>query len=548
MLLDGFTHYRKEDAEKYDKMRWWAGLTFGDLIDKAADIYPEKEAFVDGRSRLNFARMRETVNRFAIGLMELGIQPLERVLLQIPNWNEFVCAYFGIQKIGAIPVLLIDRYRQYEINHLIKLTGATAWLVPEKYKKVEYLPIINDVLKENSRVSHVVLVRGESRETLLNMERLIEDAEPTKEKLNRLAERRPDPMQVAHMGPTGGTTGLPKVVPHTHNNYLCRVEYVARRWELNSHETCLAVAPVGHDLIFVSLICSTIFTFGKLVFLDSTQAEDICRTIQSEKVTAVVWVPTLAQRLIHFDGLDDYDLSSLKKMYCSGGQSSSDLIRSVVKRLGCTYLNGYGGTEGMITLTSLNDDLDSVCKTVGKPVCPYDHYKIVDSHGREQPPNTPGELLVKGPCIFTGYYGAPEENVKIFDRDGFFRTGDVARIDETGRITLAGRIKEMINRGGESISATEIENLICDHSDVVSVAVIPMPDPEMGERVCAYIQAKPGAELTFQEIISFLKGEKASVLQLPERIEFLNELPHTRAGKIDKRALMENLGIRMDAE
>jgi len=492
--------------------------------------------------------MRGKVDRLGISLMELGIKPLERVLVQLPNWNEFICAYFAAQKIGAIPVLLIDRYRQYEINHLIKLTGATVWLVPEKYKKVNYIPIIRDVLKENPGVAHVVLVRGGSHESLLNMENLIENGAATEENLSRLAERRPDPMQVAHMGPTGGTTGLPKVVPHTHNNYLCRVEYAARRWELNSRESCLAVAPVGHDLIFVSLICSTIFTFGRLVMLDSTEAEDICRTIQSEKITAVVWVPTLALRLIHFDGLDDYDLSSLQKIYCSGGQSSSDLIRNVVKKLGCVYLNGYGGTEGMITLTGLNDDLDHVCRTVGKPVCPYDHYKIVDIQGREQPPNTPGELLVKGPCIFTGYYSAPEENLKMFDRAGYFRTGDVAKIDEAGNITLTGRIKEMINRGGESISATEIENLICDHPGVVNVAVIPMPDPVMGERVCAYIQTKPGAEIDFEEIIHFLKGKKASVLQLPEHIEFVSSLPCTRAGKTDKMALSADIKKRMYAE
>jgi non-ribosomal peptide synthetase component E (peptide arylation enzyme) len=168
----------------------------------------------------------------------------------------------------------------------------------------------------------------------------------------------------------------------------------------------------------------------------------------------------------------------------------------------------------------------------------------VDSHGREKLPNTPGELLVKGPCIFTGYYGAPEENLKMFDRDGYFRTGDVARIDEAGHITLTGRIKEMINRGGESISATEIENLICDHPGVVNVAVIPMPDPVMGERVCAYIQTKPGSEIAFEEIIDFLKGKKASVLQLPEHIEFVNTLPCTRAGKIDKKFLMADIKKR----
>jgi non-ribosomal peptide synthetase component E (peptide arylation enzyme) len=202
-LLKGFTPYRKEDAEKYNRLGWWAELTLGDLLDKAADIYPNKEALVDDQSRLTFSQVRERVNRLAISLMDLGIRTTERVLVQLPNWSEFVYSYFALQKIGAIPVLLIDRYRPYEINHLFRLTGATSWVVPEKYRKTDYLPIIKDVLKNSPRVKHVILARGGKHRHLLNLERMIEQAELKERDLGRLARRRPDPMQVAHMGPTG---------------------------------------------------------------------------------------------------------------------------------------------------------------------------------------------------------------------------------------------------------------------------------------------------------------------------------------------------------
>jgi len=540
-LLKGFTPYKKEDAEKYNRLRWWAGLTFGDILDKAADIYPDKDALVDGRSRLTYSQVREMANKLAIALMELGIKTMDRVLVQFPNWSEFVYSYFALQKIGAIPVLLIDRYRKYEISHLFRLTGATAWIVPEKYEKTDYLPIIDDVLKDNSRVKKVIVVRGERHKHLVNLESLIEQAELTKRNLNRLAKRRPDPMQVAHMGPTGGTTGLPKVVPRTHNDYLCRVEYAARAWELTSNDIMLITAPIGHDLSFSLGLCTTLFTFGKVVMLDSTQAEDICRTIQKERVTAVAWTPTFASRLINFEGLKEYDLSSLRKMYCGGGASTAQLIRDVSQKLGCIYVNAYGGTEGMKTQTRLGDDLELVCRSIGKPTCPYDVYKIVDSKGKELPRNAQGELVIKGPGIFTGYYNAPEENKKAFDKHGFFRTGDLAMMDDAGNITLTGRIREMINRGGESISAVEIENLISAHPGVASVAVIGMPDPVMGEKVCAYIQPKPGSKTDFEGIISFLKAKRASVLQLPERIEFVDSLPLTQAKKVDKRALLEDI-------
>ena len=541
MSLEGFTPYRKEDAEKYNRLRWWPGLTLGDVLDKAADVYPDKVAFVDGRNRLTFGQAREKTNRLAVSLMKLGVLPQDRVLVQLPNWNEFVFAYFAVQKIGAIVVILIDRYRPYEIGHLIRITGATSWIVAEKHKKTDYLPIVQDVLKDQPQLKNVILARCESPGKYQSMERLILEAELNNENLSRLANARPDPMEVAHMGPTGGTTGLPKVVPRTHNSLVCGMEYAARAWEMDIQDTTLLAGPIGHDLSFTKGFCGSLFTLGKTVFLDSMDPGDICNTIEREKVTTIVWVPTLAKRLIDFEKVDDYDLSSLKRMHCGGGASLPEVITGVREILKCNFFNGYGGTEGQTTITRSTDPLETILHSVGRPTCPYDTYKVVDPLGKELPVNSSGELMIKGPGVFTGYYKAPEENAKVFDEQGFFRTGDVARIDEEGNVTLTGRIKEMINRGGESISATEIEKLISRHPMVVNVAVIPMPDPVMGERVCAYIKCKAGATRTFEEIISFLKGQRASVSQLPERIEFIDAMPFTKTEKIDKRALIEDI-------
>jgi len=547
-LLDGFTPYRTEDAERYKRLGWWGDQTFGDILDRAADRYPDKEAFVDSASRLTFAQVRDRVNRLAISLMNLGIEPTERVLVQLPNWNEFVYVYFALQKIGAVDVLLIDRYRPYEINHLIRLSGATTWVLPWKYRKTDYLPIIREVLKESPQMKNLILAKGGDQRDYLSLEALIEDAELTEKDMTALAQRRPDPMQVAHMGPTGGTTGLPKVVPRTHNDLICSSEYAARAWEMDARDICLLVGPIGHDLTFTKGFLGSILTYGKTVFLDSTDLDDICKTIEKEKVTALVWVPTLARRLVSFESLVNYDLSTLKKMHCGGGASLPDLIRDVKGKLGCTFFNGYGGTEGQTTLTRSDDPLEILYATVGKPTCPYDSYKVVDRDGKELPANTPGELLIKGPGVFTGYYKNPEENEKMFDKDGYFKTGDVAKMDGNGNVTLVGRIKEMINRGGESISAVEVEKLIADHPDVVLVAVVPMPDPEMGERICAYIQPRPGARLHFDDILSFLKDRKASVLHFPERIELIDAMPLTKAEKIDKGALVKDIEEKIKSD
>ena len=540
-FLAGFTPYREEDAEKYNRLRWWPGLTLGDLLDKAADIYPDKEAFVDGKSRLTFASAREKTDRLAIALTNLEITPQDRVLIQVPNWNEFLLAYFAVQKIGAIAVLAIDRYRQYELGHLAELAGATAWITVEKYKKTDYLAIVQDVVGDHPRLKNVILARSAGQGAFLSMEKLIEGETLDSAALGKLAEMRPDPMDVAHMGATGGTTGLPKVVPRTHNSLICGVEYVSRAFDMEASDVLLLAGPIGHDLTFTKGLLCSLFTLGKTVFLDSMEMQGVCETIAREKVTTIAWVPTLAKRLVDFEGLKDHDLSSLRAMYCGGGASHPDVVRGVRDKLHCTFHNSSGSTEGQSTMSRANDTLETILQSVGKPTCPYDTYKVVNPEGEDLPCNVSGEMLVKGPGIFTGYYKATEENAKVFTGEGFFRTGDLAKIDEKGNITLTGRIKEMINRGGESISAREVETLIIGHPDVVDVAVVPMPDPQMGEKVCAYVQCRPEVRLSFEAIIAYLKGQKASVLHLPERIEFIAALPLTKAEKVDKTALVQDI-------
>ena len=223
-LLEGAPVYREDDAEEYLRRRWWGGLTFGDLLDRAAEIHPNKEAFVDRQTRLTYAQARENAERLAIGLMDLGIKPLDRVMIQLPNWTEFVTVYFACQKIGAITVMLIDRYRQHEIQRLAEISEAVAWVLPPQYGKTDYLPVVDDVRAACPGIKYVITVRGEvDAPGFWSMERLIAENERTPENLARLAERAPDARQVAHMGPTGGTTGRAQDrAPHPQQSGLRR--------------------------------------------------------------------------------------------------------------------------------------------------------------------------------------------------------------------------------------------------------------------------------------------------------------------------------------
>jgi 2,3-dihydroxybenzoate-AMP ligase/mycobactin salicyl-AMP ligase len=549
MPIEGCAPYARQDVEKYSRMRWWLGMTWGDVFDKHTDIYPEKTGLVDDRGQWTNQELRQQVDKLAVSLMKLGIRPKERVLLQLPNWHEFVFSFLALQKIGAIVVVLIPRHNQMEINHFCKLTEPVAWILPRHYGKIEYQTIIDDVLKENPQMKHVIQARTGGDTRYHTLEKLIEESEITPENLTALAERRPDPDEVCQILPTGGTTGLPKLSPRTHNCYMNNVEYHAYRWDITSQDTMMAITPLGHNLSVHWGMAAALFAHAKLVLLDSVKPEDICEWVQRERVSAIPTVPALIARVVRMEDLGKYDLSSLKKLSVGGAPSTRDLVETVTEKIGCQFVNGFGSVEGTCSSTKLGDSIDLICSSVGKPICPYDELKIVDTDGNEVPAGVDGELVSKGPGIFTGYFkSSEEERAKIFTKDGFFRTGDQAKKDESGNIWITGRIKDIIIRGGENISAVEIENLMSGHPGLVDAAVVGMPDKILGERICAYVIPAPGVKPRLEEVVAFLKSKGASVLQCPERIEIIEGLPMTKVGKVDKKSLREDIRKKLEQE
>ncbi len=549
MPIEGFEPYAKEDVKKYTDMRWWLGMTWGDVFNKHTDIYPEKIGLVDATGRWTNRELREAVDKLAVSLMKLGIKRKDRVLLQLPNWHEFVFSFLALQKIGAIVVILIPRHNQMEINHLSKLTRPTAWILPRQYGKIDYQPIIDDVLKENPQIRNIVQVRTSGQTRYHDFDTLMEQGALTPENLKALDARRPDPNECSQILPTGGTTGLPKLSPRSHNCYMNNVEYHAYRWELTSQDTVMVITPLGHNLSVHWGMAAAFFVHAKLVLLDSVKPEDICEWVQREKVTAIPTVPALIARVVQMENLSSYDLSSLKKISVGGAPSTHELVKTVAEKIGAQFVNGFGSVEGTCSSTKLGDSIDLICGSVGRPICPYDELKVVDQDGNEVGVGVDGELVSKGPGIFTGYFkSSADDRAKTFTRDGFFRTGDQARKDADGYIWITGRIKDIIIRGGENISAVEIENLLSGHPAVIDSAVVGMPDKILGERICAYLVVKPGARPTLEEIVSFLKGKGASVLQLPERLEFIEELPMTKVGKVDKKGLRADIAKKIEAE
>jgi len=548
MPIEGFEPFRPEDAEKYDKRRWWLGLTWGDMFDKTTDLYPDKEGLADDTARFTYRQLREKVDRLAVGFMRLGINSKDFVLLQIPNWHEYIFAFYALQKIGAITVLLIARHGLAEIKHVSGLTSPVAWVGPVRYRNTEYLPMIRQVAEETPSLRQFISVRSEPNDAFTPLEKLIEEAELTPATLAALEARRPDPMEVSMILLTGGTTGLPKAVPRTHNDYIASVEYHSKAWEVTSEDVVLSAAPVSHAQAMHNGVGGAFFNYAKYVVTDSTDAHDICGIIEREKVTAFPTVPALVQRMLGLDNLKQYNLSSLKKIYAGGAPSTPEMVKEIYEKLDCKFVNAFGSAEGSGAMTRLDADIETICTTVGRIDCPYATFRILDQYEQDVPRGHEGELCTKGPNIFTGYFKSHEDNLKTFTPDGFFKTGDLARIDESGTIMITGRIKETILRGGETISAVGIERLVSAHPDVAEVAVIGMPDKEYGERICAYVRLKEGVQsLALQDLVAFLRGSGASVMQLPERLEIIDRIPLTGVGKADKKVLKEDIRKKLGA-
>ena len=545
MTLEGTNPFPKELIDLYHKKGWWSGISLGQMLDRTSDVYPRKEALVAGEVRLTYRQLREKTDRAAIAFLELGIKKLDRVLLQIPNWAEFVYAYYGLHKMGAIPVMCIPRFSQREVAHLCEVTEASAWVVPLKFEKINYLPIIEFFQSQSSSLKHILVIEPHGRKDallpkgVLSFNSLIDSVDWKRYPNDTLETFTPDPNEICHLMPTGGTTGLPKIVPRTHNDWLCNVEYRAKAWERSPRDVTLIATPFAHNMAIEVSLNPSFLTGGKVIAIPSTGPREILQAIEKERVTTMILVVAQLQQIVEYPDLKKHDLSSLQVIAGAGSHVPAELVREIYRKLGCKFYNVYGSSEGPCAQTRFEDPEEAVFHTVGRPICPYDEFKLVDSAGREIPREQEGELIVRGPCIFRGYYKSEAENREAFTPDGFYRTGDLARFDPEGRLIITGRRKDIIIRGGENISAKEVEELVSGHPRIRQVAAVGMPDPILGEKVCIFVTLKKGGPVSFEEILSYLRERKISVLYLPERMEVIEEMPLTNVGKVDKMRLRE---------
>jgi 2,3-dihydroxybenzoate-AMP ligase len=371
-------------------------------------------------------------------------------------------------------------------------------------------------------------------------------ARPSRRSISELDKIKIDPTDPCIFQLSGGTTGIPKLIPRTHNDYAYNSKTAAPVCGVTADSVLLLALPIAHNL---PLACPGIqgyfFQGGKVVLSPTTRPEEMLKLIEKHRVTHLKVVPALLIRLINDPSITRYDLSSLKIIQ-SGGQRMQPEVRLKTHHLipGCFVQENFGMSEGMLFFVRLDDPEEVMLETCGRPICPDDEVRLVDDEGREVAPGGVGELTCRGPYTLRGYYGVPEYDAKRFTRDGFYCSGDLMRLHPSGNYVVEGRKKDLINRGGEKISAEEIENLILSHPAVQNVACVPVPDPTLGEKMCACVILKSGSNLSLNELVEYLKGKEIAKFKLPERLEVLDDFPVSTFGKVSKKTLAEVVGKR----
>jgi 2,3-dihydroxybenzoate-AMP ligase len=546
-VLEGVVPFPPEFARRYREKGYWLDRSLAEEFAPVFKRYAGRTAFIDRDARVTYAEVDEVSDRLALNLLEAGLAPLDRVVVQLPNVIEFVYLYFALQKIGCIPIAALATHRFLEVSQFAKLSQASACVTPDRHGDFDFTEMVRRVRKEVDSVKFGIVL-GEAPAGFLSLADLISG--PPRRSAEVLRGLRIDPTDPAIFQLSGGTTGVPKLIPRTHNDYAYNSRIAAAVCGVTGDSVLLLALPIAHNL---PLACpglqGYLFNGGRVVLSASTRPEDLFRLIERHKVTHLKVVPALLIRLINDPSIGKYDLSSLRVIQ-SGGQRMQPEVRLRTKQLvpSVTVQENFGMSEGMLFFVRLDDPEDVRLETCGLPLSPDDEVKLVDDEGREVAPGEVGELTCRGPYTLRGYFGVPEYNARQFTSDGFYRSGDLMRLHASGNYVVEGRKKDLINRGGEKISAEEIENLILAHPSVQNIACVAMPDPLMGEKMCACIILKQGCALTLKELVAFLAGKEIAKFKLPERLEVFPEFPASTFGKVSKKALVEWVTTKLEQE
>ncbi len=538
-MLEGFVPFPEIFVKRYKEKGYWVDKTLGEEFDEFVNRYADRVALACNGVYVSYRKMGEKVDRLALHFIDMGLRPYDRMIFQLPNELEFVYCFFAAVKVGIIPILALPSHREAEISFFAQFTKAKAHAIPSRFKDFSHQEMSRNIRQKTPALEFAFVSGDGVDHDFISLSTLLGDKIEERVPAESLRNYRPEPMEPAVFQLSGGTTGVPKIIPRTHNDYSVNFKGAAEILEVTEDSVMGIAIPVNHNFALACPgLCGTLYKGGKVVLIPSPRTETVFEAIQREKITIMPTPPALLIRWMEAPELSKYDLTSLKAVLAGGARLNPEVAKKVKPTLGCDFHQNLGMAEGMLFWTRKDDPEDLLLHTQGAPMFEDDEIRVVDENDKDVPYGEPGELLVRGPNTIRGYYRSPEYNQKAFTEDGFYRTGDVVRMYKGRYVTVEGRIKDTINRGAEKISAEEVENHILAHPKVENCALVAMPDHILGEKGCAFVQTKGDQDLTLEELCRFLKQERnIAIHKLPERLERIREFPMTKIGKIDKKEL-----------
>jgi len=522
---------------------FWRGRTLLDYLDERVARSPERTAIVDNRlasgerQALTYAELGRRVERIAQGLAALGVGAGDVVSYQLPNWWQFTALHLAAMRLGAITNPLMPIFRERELEFMLRLAEAKVFIVPKRFRDFDHEAMANGLRQKLPALSHVLAIGGSGPgafERLLDGNGKDDGGQAARKPL---AGRRPGPDDVIEIIFTSGTTGEPKGVMHTSHTLFSNLEPYAERLRLGAQDVVLMASPLAHQTGFMYGLMMPIFLGGTSVLLDTWNPARAVDLIAGERVTFTMAATPFLLDLTNEAEKRQRDVDTLHTFLSAGAPIPRSLVRRAADGLGARIISAWGMTEnGAVTTTRPDDAAEKVFETDGSPLAGME-LRTIDPEGRPLGPDQQGRLQVRGCSNFVGYLKRPEWYGT--DVEGWFDTGDLARLDADGYVRITGRSKDILIRGGENIPVVEIEDLIYQHPAVLEAAIVGMPDPRLGERGCAFVTLRPGASLTQKELVAFLEGKKVAKQYLPERLEVVPALPKTPSGKVQKFRLRE---------
>ncbi|MET0187702.1 MAG: AMP-binding protein [Pseudonocardia sediminis] len=541
------TRWPADEAARHRAAGHWRGQTFGTLLTLLADAHRGRTAVV-GRTgertqRWSFTELDDRAHRLAAGLHGLGVRAGDRVVLQLPNVPEFLPVVFALFRVGAWPVFALPAHRGSELRHFTERTGAVAILTVDAHERFDHAALARTVAGDVGSVRNAIVLdtgAGVDLGGTVGLADLYADPVDLPE---------PDPEGVAFLQLSGGSTGLPKLIPRTHDDYLYSVRESARICGLRRDSVYLAALPAAHNFPLSSPgVLGALHAGAASVFSPSPDADTAFALVESERVTITGLVPPLAAAWAQAAGRTTRDLSSLEVVLVGGAKCGRELAARIGPALGVRLQQVFGMAEGLVNYTRLDDPDELVLTTQGRPISPDDEVRVVDPDDPLAPsdaevaPGHEGALLTRGPYTIRGYYRAAEHNATAFTPDGFYRTGDLVRRGPTGHIEVVGRVKEQINRGGEKVAPEEVEDHLMAHPGVLDAAVIGVEDEFLGERTCAYVVPVPGDDPPSGPVLRrFVRERGVAAFKVPDVVRVVEAFPVTGVGKTSRRELRRAL-------